>query len=388
MKNKILILAITLFLYSSIGYAQINFEHGTWAEVKAKAKKENKYIMVDSYTTWCGPCKWMSENTFTDAEVGKFFNEKYVNYKLDMEKKGDGLDFARNYKIRSYPTIVFFNPQGEIVHKFAGATEPEGFLRLGKDALNPEKQVFTLKRKYEAGERSPEFLRTYAYTLRNADEKYGKVAKLYIATQNKKDWTSKENWEFIQTFINEEDSEIFQYVLENKEIYQKIDKEAVNYYIAEIIVFNNRPRTIKDIDEIAKQLQSILGADAEQFILGLKVEFYGAEKEDLDNLIKYGSQYYEKYVNDWDQLNEVAWWVFEKTKEKKYLEQALLWAKKSVGIEENWYNTDTYAHLLFNLGKLKEAKVWAEKSVKIGKKAGENVIGTEMLLKKIKEKLK
>jgi thiol:disulfide interchange protein len=41
----------------------IRFEHGlSWAQVKEKAKAENKYIFMDCYATWCGPCKAMDKN--------------------------------------------------------------------------------------------------------------------------------------------------------------------------------------------------------------------------------------------------------------------------------------------------------------------------------------
>nr|MBA3971052.1 hypothetical protein [Bacteroidota bacterium] len=66
MKKHFLFFA-TIFLIN-ISYAQnrsIEFEHGTFSELLAKAKKENKMIYIDCYTVWCGPCKWMAKNVFT-----------------------------------------------------------------------------------------------------------------------------------------------------------------------------------------------------------------------------------------------------------------------------------------------------------------------------------
>ena len=56
MKKAALIIA--LFLVSSLSYAQIDFQKGTVAEVLAKAKAENKIVMVDVMTDWC---KWCIE---------------------------------------------------------------------------------------------------------------------------------------------------------------------------------------------------------------------------------------------------------------------------------------------------------------------------------------
>src|SRR5690606_26355882 len=64
----------------------INFEKNlNWAEVKQKAKKENKLIFMDEYTTWCIPCGQMSENIFPLAEVGEFFNKNFINVAVQMD---------------------------------------------------------------------------------------------------------------------------------------------------------------------------------------------------------------------------------------------------------------------------------------------------------------
>ena len=71
--RKYITIALALFFSVSV-FAQdgIQFNHGTWAEVLATAKKENKLVFVDAFTTWCGPCKWMAKNTFPVKEVGTY----------------------------------------------------------------------------------------------------------------------------------------------------------------------------------------------------------------------------------------------------------------------------------------------------------------------------
>lgn len=64
------------YLTTNVLFAQgINFQKGSWAEIKAKAKAENKFIFVDAYTTWCGPCKWLSKKVFPQKKVGDLFNK-------------------------------------------------------------------------------------------------------------------------------------------------------------------------------------------------------------------------------------------------------------------------------------------------------------------------
>ncbi len=113
----------------------INFFHGSWDEALKKAKAENRYIFLDTYTSWCGPCKMMARETFTDASVGTFFNKNFLCVKLDLEDGGDGTDMASKYSIRSIPTLLFFNPKGQLVHRAMGYQDPDGLIELGGEAL-------------------------------------------------------------------------------------------------------------------------------------------------------------------------------------------------------------------------------------------------------------
>ena len=134
----------------------IKFEKGSWAEIKAKAQAENKFIFVDAYTAWCGPCKMQDKKVFPLKEVGDFFNKNYVSYKIDIEK-GEGRGFAKKYKIRVVPTMLYFNSKGEIVHKTVGVSPEkpaEALLAKAKNALNPETQAYTLQHRFEKGEKS------------------------------------------------------------------------------------------------------------------------------------------------------------------------------------------------------------------------------------------
>ena len=132
-------LTITLMGFNDTASAQtapegIDFFHGSWAEGLAKAKAEKKLIFVDAYAVWCGPCKWMAANTFTDKLVGDYFNKHFVNFKMDMEK-GEGRDLARNWGIRAYPTLLFFDSNAGEVHRSMGAKPAADFLKLGETVI-------------------------------------------------------------------------------------------------------------------------------------------------------------------------------------------------------------------------------------------------------------
>ena len=84
--SKLFLLVVTMS-WSIIASAQgIDFFHGSYEEALKKARSENKGIFVDVYTSWCGPCKKMAREVFTQAGVGDYFNTHFVCLKLDAEK--------------------------------------------------------------------------------------------------------------------------------------------------------------------------------------------------------------------------------------------------------------------------------------------------------------
>lgn len=116
----------------------IDFFHGSLTEAKAKAKKENKYIFIDCFTTWCGPCKKMSKTTFMDKEVGEYYNKNFICMKIDMEN-GEGLKVASNYGINAYPTYLFLDHKGDVKHKDLGFIDASRFIKVGETAMATKK---------------------------------------------------------------------------------------------------------------------------------------------------------------------------------------------------------------------------------------------------------
>lgn len=84
-----------------------------------------------------------------------------------------------------------------------------------------------------------------------------------------------------------------------------------------------------------------------------------------------------------DELNSIAWNFFENVTTKSSLETAVKWAQESVNKNENYANTDTLANLYNKIGDKKNAKIWAQKSLELGKAAGEDTADTEKLLKSL-----
>lgn len=149
-----------LILLPACSWAQINFRRVAWKDVLAEAKAQRKLIFIDVYTDWCGPCKMLDRQVFTNKAVGKQFNGYFINYKADAEKGGMGL--ARTYNVRAYPTGLFIDGNGNLVHSFVGYRPAELLSHEGEQALLKTPDGMTLNlyaNAYEQGDRRPELVR-------------------------------------------------------------------------------------------------------------------------------------------------------------------------------------------------------------------------------------
>ena len=218
-------LLIALFTITTVLSAQgIVFEHTPWKDVMSKAKEEGKAMFVDSYATWCGPCKRMSKNVFTKSEVGDFFNENFINLKLDMEKE-DGVSFGHKYPVSAYPTLYFLAGDGEIIHKEKGGKSVEKLLKLGELVLRKYDTSGQYVEAYEAGERNYNLVYNYVKALNKSGKPSLKISNEYI--RSKPDITEDQRLLFLLEAAIESDSKLFAEVIENKnKIKELVDRET------------------------------------------------------------------------------------------------------------------------------------------------------------------
>src|ERR1035441_7209150 len=142
-----------ILLYSTlISNAQgIEFNHDKkFQEILDMAKAQGKPVFMDCFTSWCGPCKRLSSMVFPDSAVGAYFNPRFVNAKFDMEKD-DGITIANKYGIRAYPTLLWLDGDGNVLHKIVGGLEPEGLIENAKKATDPTPGILEGMRKRYAG---------------------------------------------------------------------------------------------------------------------------------------------------------------------------------------------------------------------------------------------
>lgn len=126
-------------------FAQEIFKSVTFDEACSIAVKERKTIIIDFYTTWCGPCKQLDKTTWQDTNVIKFFTDNAIALKVDAEAQ---VDLANKFHIKAYPTIIFVKPDGNEIDRIVGYMDAAQFLDMakstiaGKSVLTQAKEAF------------------------------------------------------------------------------------------------------------------------------------------------------------------------------------------------------------------------------------------------------
>src|SRR5438128_1525296 len=82
--------------------AEEPFAAGSFKQACTLAGKTKRIVLIDFYTTWCGPCKMLDQKTWKDNEVRGWLVKTAVSRKIDAEKERA---LAARYKIHAYPTI-------------------------------------------------------------------------------------------------------------------------------------------------------------------------------------------------------------------------------------------------------------------------------------------
>lgn len=389
--RKLYTFIILLFIGSlqMLSAEEINFQKGSWDEVKAMAAKSGKYIFLDAYTDWCGWCKVLDKETFTDKAVIDFVNANFIPVKYEMET-GIGKTLAMKYRVRGFPTQLFFSPEGKLVYTGVGFAKPEQFIQTLKNAVNPEKQV---NYKGITDDLNPPFPDFY----KSAFEKNGSPGKklptdsvVYAYLNQQTDLYSEVNWSVMSRFRTT--YEYNDFFLENIRKYEELYGESE---------INNKLYSI--IEEKLEKAIEFTNEDMMIDALNLtKLYDPKGSKESIDYM---ESVYYEK-TNNWgkytkiidqriennklqpESINESAWRIYQNADDKNAIKKAISWMKNIIEKETNWEWLDTYASLLYKNNELKQAKKYAQMAIDEGKKKNANVEETEKLLEKINTELK
>ncbi|RYD74636.1 MAG: DUF255 domain-containing protein, partial [Sphingobacteriales bacterium] len=206
--------------------AQISFFEGSFNEALKQAEKQQKKVYLDCYTSWCGPCKMMEKNVFTDSAVGNTYNKNFICFRVDMEK-GEGPELQKRYSVQAFPTHLFINSNGELLHRSAGYQSSSQFINIAADANNSKKQSAGLENRYKNGERSELFLKEYLQYLKRNFMATDEAFDLYLKTLPENARNSEETIKMLVKYTENTRTYAYQLLTENDAKARKLYSEKM-----------------------------------------------------------------------------------------------------------------------------------------------------------------
>jgi len=288
---------IILSLSLSVSYGQgIEFFEGTWKEAIAEAAKEDKIVFVDSYAQWCGPCKKMAKNVFTQQAVGDFFNDNFINLKLDMEQ-ADGRTFGAKYPVSAYPTLFFLDSQGNILKKVTGGQNSDGLISQGKLAIKSYDKTEAYAKLYDEGKRDYDLMVNYVRELNKVEKPSIKISNEYL--NSNPDISKQEKANFLMQAVIDADSKLFDQLVElkkeaisgsSKEAYATIVQSAAMRTVAKAVEYDYKDL----VDEAITQYENADVGNKDKFKAEAYLQYY-AESGNYKEWKNTSKSYLKKY---------------------------------------------------------------------------------------------
>lgn len=445
-KSSFFLLPLFLTIAAFSQTTGINFETAdNWSAIVKKASEQHKFIFVDCYATWCKPCRAMDQNVYNTRQAGDYFNKNFICVKVQMDSTGsdnknvqnwykDAGELKHKYMVNAFPTLLFFSPEGKIVHKGVGYQDSNGLIKLAGNATRPEEQYYTLLASYERNRTADFEAINKLVNLCNSvnDVALGhKIANEYINRLTSNQMLNKNNLRFTYYHTNFITDRGFSFFKDSAKLIHSVDSAMTPaicrgllmpiIYAQEIKPFeeskNGRPdwkqieANINKYGDLGKETYNIhykpgivfrailkpemergiswprtltlikrqrLG-EGEKYLTGNALVYYEnqlklGKTKNCSNFVSAAKYYVTKYpeLAKSSQLNEFAFTVFQYDNNKKDLNLALDWAKLAVDNADSKYpyrseDIDTYANLLYKLGKKQEAIKWERKAMELNR---------------------
>lgn len=356
--------SIICLLWASVGFTQeIHFE-SDYPTALEKAKQSNKPLFIDFYATWCGPCKYLEQDVFTDKGVADYFNTHYVSLRVDAEKEEQAL--VERIGVSAYPTLLFLSPEGEEIKRQVGAVPAAGLLELAAVAS----ELLTFDSQADITKMKKEELQQHLNLLRQQD--FARAREIALQQLDQTKGYSFDDFELflITNFLFDYHHPAFQQLLQRLDQLKNKREQLMPYFSmvsekivdeAALEVDEKLLRQSAHLNYLADSIFEGKPRDREFYLLQSKVDYYikiddkYRAKEQYKYIVK------EYYFNEPEALAEAIlnWYKQAHSPEDKKV--TIRWAEQLYKLEKS-YRTNV-------LMAISLAEFSAEKALPFARKA-------------------
>jgi len=346
-----LALILLVSLLSITASAQgVNFVEGlSWSAVQAKAKAENKYIFVDGFTTWCGPCRMMRTLILTQPEAGAYFNDKFISVSVQLDTTAgdekqvrrwysDAHDLMVRYNIHAFPTFLVFSPDGRPLNRIVGGRNNAAqFIAVVDESFDTTKQYYSRLRQFRDGRRDEDFLRKLAMqAARVYDPENGRaVANAYLGART--DLFNRGALEVLSTYTKSSRDPAFNIFIDNAaQIDSVLGPGAAASHVNEAFLRDYIEPLFRSGHEpnwksVQREIAARYPGQAEEATERGKILYYQMFKlwRSYEETVMVYMQQYGNHASI-EEINGFALTIFNNCPDKKCLTQVLQWEQKAL----------------------------------------------------------
>ncbi len=331
-----------VFPFSALAQDSIRFDESGLESVIQRAKVEKKPIFYMAYADWCPHCKNIKATTLRDPEVVLFMNANYVFAGLNFEKPGSE-DFKTKYNVKTFPTFLVLDENGQELARFTGELKKDKFLSEVKLALNPKQQLPYLKAEYEKDKTNGLNLMRYLVALKKGKDRneLNPIAHEYFEKLTDDKIVNEVNWKIFTNGVSDIASREYQFVITNQQAFaaitsQKRVNDKFKNSVMELlkpIVKTNDFTNYKKQRAIAKTINSPI---IDSLLFQYDLDHYEFNSN-WNEYKKVAAANIKKYVwNSPKEIKSIVLNVMRNSTDAASLNQSLSWIKHSNELEESY----------------------------------------------------
>lgn len=435
---------LVLFTSGLLKAQGIVFEKGDWPSALTKARKQKKLLFLQFDNPACNSCSVIADQAFNSPLVREKFAQHFISFRIDGST-GLGKELVDKLAVECTPSSVFLDTDENPLARYCGTTSfDRAYLEKAEEAIakNKQRPLASFAQAYAKGDRSSAFMRTYIIRRRETGLSVQELLDDYVTHLPNDSLRSAELLRFIfeqAPIVGTKSDSIFRSnYFRTDSLYKAVGwNKAVE--LNNQIVGNSIRKAISEKNSALAQRTAYFrmrtygndykaGSAARDWVM---MRYYRGTQDTLRYLqlatFYYDNQFMTARVDSIQKLDELdsqrrmrgemtgttrsansgsamsvsfmpypntqryvtalnqAAWDFQGlTRDSTYLQKALSWSKRSLEYREDGSLLDTYAHILYRLGRKEEALTWQKKAVSKEKERNSPLVSTlEETLKKM-----